>query len=343
MQQENYNYADLGKTTPARRAVEGARERWRELESILNSLDSRALSDIPAATLLRMGDLYFETLSDLGKAQASNEDPQLKRYLNSLVGRAYSQIYRKKGLNLVDILKFFLFQFPQLVRKRIHFIAISFFVFLFSTLIGFLCINNESKLVKLVVPEQMQEAIQRDLKMGKYINSSAQNYKFEISSKILFNNIRVSFMAFAMGIIFGLGTIYILIINGILLGGLASIYHGAGFSIQFWSLILPHGGIELASCFIAGGAGLILGYALINPGPYTRKDWLGKEAADSVKLLAGTIPILILAALVESYITPSNIPIILKYMIAMLLLSGLAAYLGFSKDSHILDRNFIVK
>jgi len=304
--------------------------RWREMESNLGKINSRSLYSIPPADILELGRQYNESLSDLGTVQKLENPVSLPAYLNRLLGKVYLTIYRRPQVQLMEFVWFFLKDFPALVWRRIHFIAVAALVFGFSTMIGYLCISNDSKLVGLIVPKQMQESIKDDISRGRIGRSGSDNLKFVISSQIMFNNIKVSFVAFATGIVFGLGTLYVMIMNGMLLGGLASLYHAGGFSREFWALILPHGGIELGCCFIASGAGLVIGYSIFSQTPYRRRSWMAREAIDAVKLLSGTIPWFVLAALIESYVTPSGIPIGLKYFLSGFFSLGFVAYFSVS-------------
>ncbi len=305
-------------------------QRWRKLERILDELDHNSLRYLPPEYLVELGKLYNETLSDLGEVQAFGDQPELRLYLNNLLGRAYGHIYQKKRIRFREIIDFFIWGFPELVRQRIHFIAGAAVIFLFASLIGFLCITNDSKLISLVVSDSWRAGIENDIKQGKIGAHFPNEYKATISSKIMFNNIKVSFLAFAWGALLGAGTIHVLIINGLLLGGLASIYHAGSLHIEFWSLILPHGVIELISIFICAGAGLMLGYAIINPGPYRRRDWFRHEGLEAVKLVIGCIPLFIIAAIVETYITPAPLGLMIKYVISAVLLAVTVLYLALS-------------
>lgn len=314
---------DRKKKLPANR-----RCRWGKLERILDELDNNSLRYLPPEYLVELGMLYHETLSDLGEVQASSDDPHLKLYLNNLLGRAYGHIYKKQRLTFSDFIGFFTSGFPRLVRRRLHFIVVAALIFMFSGLIGFLCITMESRLVTLVVPKAWRTALEHNLAKGKVGTEVPRHFQAFVSQKIMFNNIRVSFFAFATGFLLGIGTAYILILNGLLLGGLASIFHEAAFAVEFWALILPHGVIELVAIFICSGAGLILGYAIINPGPHRRRDWFRHEGLVAVKLVVGCIPLFIIAALVEAYVTPASIGTGAKYAVSVLLCTGTMAYLG---------------
>src|SRR5699024_10645332 len=114
-----------------------------------------------------------------------------------------------------------------------------------------------------------------------------------MSAEIMTNNIQVAILAFASGITFGLLTIFVLVYNGLIVGALAAVYWQAGVSYEFWAYIVPHGMIELTAIFIAGGAGLLMGYKLFVPGSYSRGYQLKENAKRSVQLFLGTIPLFI--------------------------------------------------
>ena len=117
------------------------------------------------------------------------------------------------------------------------------------------------------------------------------------------NNVQVAFLAFALGITFGIGTIYVIASNAIFIGLLAGGFQAAGEGWRFWSLVLPHGFLELIAICIAGGAGLRMGWALIEPGDRPRGTALGEEARDAVLVILGVIPAFLVAALIEGFVT----------------------------------------
>lgn len=316
------------------------KENWLQLEAILDHLDRQIVGRVEPSRLLELGALYQETLGDLGRARTAG-DERLQRYLNRLIARAYAKIYRKHDDSiLLSGLDFLLKRFPALVLVRQHFILTAFLIFLFSSIIGFLCVSSDSKLIDLVIPASVRSSISADLAQGKIGRDVTGESRVQVSSFIMTNNIQVSFKAFAYGLLFGIGTIYIMIYNGLLLGALASVYHEAGQAVAFWSLILPHGVIELPCCFIAGGAGLILGYALVDPGRHERIDWLAHEGKTAAKLIAGVVPMLVVAALVETWVTPAPLPIVAKYLIAALLLLLTTVYLTWPTLVQSFERSF---
>ena len=153
------------------------------------------------------------------------------------------------------------------------------------------------------------------------------------SSAITTNNLSVSFAAFAGGIFAGLGTVYIMLFNGVLIGTVAVACHRAGLSVPLWSFIAPHGALELPAIFIAGGAGLVLARGLLAPGFLARKDSLAQGAAVAVRLVLGVIPLLIVAGLIKGFVSPAGIPTGMKFTLGASTLVLLAGYVGLTRPA----------
>ena len=141
------------------------------------------------------------------------------------------------------------------------------------------------------------------------------------------NNISVSFLAFALGMTFGLGTTYIMAFNGLLVGTLAALCHMNGLDVAFWSFVLPHGVIELTAIFIAGGGGLLLATALVAPGDLPLKDALIHRGREAGRLICGCVPLLVVAGIIEGFFSPAHIPAVFKFFLAGLLFILLLLYL----------------
>lgn len=303
------------------------RRRWQSLENVLESFDKLAIGGrILPERISELGKLYGEILTDLAFLRSSPEaDLRELRYLETLALRAYARLYDPPSWTFMDCILFFLIDFPRLLRVRFAFILVALLIFASSALVGWLCIDFNSKLVDLVVPKYMQEAVRESARKGDYGDVWNSSWKFDISSRLMFHNIQVAILAFATGALCGVGTFYFMAVNGMLLGGLAAICQQSGVSIEFWSLILPHGIPELLSIMIAGGAGLVMGYAVLAPGRHRRGEWFRRESSDAVRMLVGTVPLFIVAALIETWITPAPWPTAVKYLIAlinMLLIAG---------------------
>ncbi len=129
------------------------------------------------------------------------------------------------------------------------------------------------------------------------------------SSHIMTNNLSVSFVTFAGGIAFGLGTFFYLYVNGMMLGVIGAACHQYGMSILLWSFVAPHGALELPSILIAGGAGFRLGYSMLFPGTLRWKDSVAQGGIEATRLVSGIIPLLVIAGILEGFFSPSHAPV----------------------------------
>jgi uncharacterized membrane protein SpoIIM required for sporulation len=164
----------------------------------------------------------------------------------------------------------------------------------------------------------------------KMWTDSVVSIKPAASSMIMTNNLMVSFAAFAYGITFGLGTFYMMVFNGVLIGVVGVACWMGGMSLPLWSFVAPHGVIELPAIFVAGGAGFRIAQGMLFPGMLSRRDSLAKAGGEAVRLLLGTIPMLIVAGLIEGFISPSpNIPPRWKFTLAAAVATVFSSYLFF--------------
>jgi uncharacterized membrane protein SpoIIM required for sporulation len=141
------------------------------------------------------------------------------------------------------------------------------------------------------------------------------------------NNISVGFTTFAFGITGGLGVIYMMIFNGLLIGVIGMACHLSGMSLPFWSFVAPHGVLELPAIFIAGAAGFRIAQGLLFPGVLPRRDSLARAGSEAVQMLVGTVPILVIAGLIEAFVSPTELAIPLKFTMAGALFVLLNLYL----------------
>jgi len=140
-----------------------------------------------------------------------------------------------------------------------------------------------------------------------------------MSSWIMTNNLTVSFTAFATGIVFGLGTLYVMFFNGLLLGVIGVACQQHGMSMALWSFVAPHGSLELPSIVLAGAAGFRLGRGVLFPGLYRWRDSVAMAGEEASRLVAGVIPLLVIAGVLEGFFSPSAAPVWLKFTVGGLL------------------------
>jgi uncharacterized membrane protein SpoIIM required for sporulation len=230
-------------------------------------------------------------------------------------------MYSVQKNSLKDIPRYFFSTFPKKVRELSPYILTAFGIFLMGAVISILLSLINTDFASYFLPPQMIENINWDM-----TNNNQWNYPL-MSSRIMINNILVSFKAFVWGITLGLGTIFVLFLNGTLLGALTGLIYQWGNPLYFWSLILPHGIIELSAIFISGGAGLMIGRAIFIPGKYTRKHALIAAAKEAALLLPGVVVLLVIAGIIEGFFTPLPLSPIYKLTFAALTALGLFFYI----------------
>jgi uncharacterized membrane protein SpoIIM required for sporulation len=279
---------------------------------------------LDAADIERLGRLYRQTASDLAAARRDFPRDQVVGYLNGLAARAYPLVYRAPGGSWQQIARFFLQDFAARYREAGWFIFASFLLFALPALAGFLVVLADPPLAQHVLPADLTRVVRE----GHLWTDIAPAQRALAASTIATNNIRVSILAFAGGILLGTLTVYILVLNGLLFGallGYTHLYHLDGSLLAFVS---PHGYLELTVVFIAGGAGLEMGWALLHPGLLGRRDALVQAGQKAALLVVGAIPILIVAGLIEGFISPSRLPDGLKLAIGLFTGIGLHAFLS---------------
>jgi uncharacterized membrane protein SpoIIM required for sporulation len=307
-----------------RKFIEPRRPRWEKLETTIQSLERGRLS---ASELLGLTRLYREATADLARLQAfQNEEgleDELKTYLNHLVARAYSQIYRSSPPRMASLWRFLRSGFPATFRETSLWTLFASSIFALGLAYGFITAISDSSFVALIVPPHLLQKVEE----GTVWFDSILAVKPLASSLIMTNNISVSFLAFAMGMTFGLGTLYMMVFNGLMVGTLAGLCYTHGLGVPFWSFVLPHGVIELTAIFIAGGAGFLLGGALLFPGDLPRKDALLNRARQAGRLILGCVPLLIIAGIVEAFFSPLPVHAGFKFGMAGVLFALLLCYL----------------
>ncbi|MGE0786843.1 MAG: stage II sporulation protein M [Sandaracinaceae bacterium] len=304
---------------------------WEELESLLARVEREGIKGLGLERAKRFGKLYRSVSSDLIRARSELVDASVVDYLNDLVARAYAQIYAGKRGEQERVGEFFLLELPRMFRAEWRLIALSAALLLGGGVLGAAAVGLDADALGVLIPEQHQEwtpeeRIHRDAGSGGHSADEAAAF----SNFLFTHNIQVSFLVFAMGITFGVGTVSLLFYNGVPLGALAMQYHQSGQDLFFWAWILPHGIPELTSIFIAGGAGLVIGRGLVLPGRRRRLDALVFEAKRAARLVVGTMPILVVAGLIEGTISQLHepvVPYVAKLVFAGLVGIGLYAWL----------------
>ncbi len=293
---------------------------WTELKNLTESIDKKGIKQLDSKQLKHYLYLFRQSSHQLAYARTHFSGSEVIPYLNSLVANSHNHIYSVKKYDFSEIGSFFSFDLPNNIKKYKNYILAATGVFLLGFILSWLLVAIDSQNATYFMPQQMIENINWDMDTSKQWDYPV------MSSFIMTNNISVAFKAFVFGITLGIGTFYILFFNGAMLGALTGLVYHFGNPVAFWSLILPHGILELTAIFIAGGAGIMLARSILIPGEYSRKHSIIKGAKEAISLMLGVIVFLIIAGIIEGFFTPINIPPIYKLIFAGLTLIMIIAY-----------------
>ncbi|MDR0381468.1 MAG: stage II sporulation protein M [Oscillospiraceae bacterium] len=307
-------------------------DRWQALEACTK----RAQKMEDFTTLVRFDSLYREAAGHLSYAQTHFPLSDTCRYLNTLVTQAHHGLYRHSG-GAERGLRRLMLRGARAVWENGRFVLASVGLFVAFALYGYLVCRLAPQTAAAFLP-------------AEYLNASPSGSGWDgtvMSSTIMVNNIRVSAIAFCAGITFGLGTVYILGVNAMMLGALAAHVTAAGWAVEFWALILPHGVWELFAICLSGAAGLRIGYALLRPGRFRRGDALVAAGRRAVALMGFVCVLLVLAGVVEGFFTPSEATTAAKLIFAGFTGVLLLCYLWAGRPSrdrppHTPDRELII-
>jgi len=308
------------------RFIDERKGAWQRLEDLLRLLDHTRLRRLHREEVRELGRIYRRTASDLAVARAESRDPRLVGYLNSLVIRAHGRIYRAEASEGRRRLRdFFAAEFPRTFRRTWRYTAVAFATYALFAALFFLGTWRDPEITELVgiPPAARQEILESKPRWWQDINRANQVE----ASQIATHNIWVTFYAFAYGALFGLGSLLALAFNGAAHASVVALTFRAGYGHELLTFMAGHGPVELSCIFIAGGAGLLYGTAVLFPGDLPRLDNLRLRGREAVQLVVGCVPLLALAGIIEGFISPAAIPPAMKFTVSATTGVALYAYL----------------
>ena len=267
--------------------------------------------------------LYRQVAADLSVLRQDSTARTYAEHVNQLLARAHHIIYSGRKTNLLTVFRFLRDEYPAIFQSQIGYVLASLLVSVAWGLLGVAITSARPDFMRHFVGPAMIATMERHQMWTESIVSVAP----QMTSRIMTNNLSVSFVTFAGGIVFGLGTFFYLFVNGMMLGVIAAACHQYGMSVLLWSFVAPHGSLELPSIIIAGGAGFRLGHAMLFPGTLRWKESVARGGIEATRLVSGIIPLLIIAGCLEGFFSPSHAPIWLKFTVGGLLFTLLNLWL----------------
>ncbi len=304
--------------------MDSRKDNWNRLDALLRQVEASGVKSLPPTELRDLGLLYRQAAADLSAVRSDRTSRSLEHYLNRLVGRAHNFVYSGRGISAASLWQFFAHGYPRLLRRMSGYVLAATLVSVFAAVVGALMVAVRPQFATMLLPPQLIDSVEHH----KMWTESILTIKPEAASGIMTNNINVCFMTFAWGITAGLGTLYLLFLNGLNIGVVAALCAQHGMALSLWSFVAAHGALELPSIMLAGGAGLRLGAGLLFPGMLRRRDSLAEAGTDAVQLISGTIPLLIVAGTLEAFLSPTHAPMALKFSVCAVLFTALVLWLG---------------
>lgn len=271
---------------------------------------------------------FTSLVDDLGYAKTFYPNSNTVKYLNSLGANLYLSIYSNKKEKSSRIITFWTEELPLILYRHRRRLLFSFIFFTAFVALGIFSAWQDQSFARGILGDQYVDMTEQNIAAGDPFGVYKDSDPLAMFVFIAYNNIKVAFYCFIMGILASVGTLYFLLTNGVMLGVFEHLFFAHGLSLGFQSILVVfvHGTLEISAIVIAGGAGLVLGHSLLFPQTQTRAASLKQGAKDGVKIMVGLIPIFIVAAFFESYVTRhTGMPV----WLSILILGGSLAFILF--------------
>ena len=269
--------------------------KWKEFEELLNK-KQRVQPD-------RLASLFITLTDDLAYARTHYPRSQNTRYLNGLAASVHQEIYRNKKEKSGRFASFWLYELPLVCYEARRQLLHSFIIFVVSAGLGVLSAEHDNTFSRLIMGDAYINMTLENIASGDPMGVYKSMGRLEMFILITFNNIKVSLTTFAFGLLFSVGTGFILFQNGVMLGAFQYFFHQKGLFLTSFLSIWIHGTLEISAIIIAGGAGLVMGNSILFPGTYPRLESFKRGAKKGLKIVIGLIPIFIAAGFLEAFVT----------------------------------------
>jgi uncharacterized membrane protein SpoIIM required for sporulation len=307
--------------------------RWEELQTLVDAAHRRGFRPLGGSGARRLGELYRTVASDLALAQTLGISAATIAHLNRLCVTTHDLVYASTRESPARRTTAFIASgFPALVRQTWRFHALAATVLFGTALVAYLAFRADPALAREAVGSEMYLRAVRAKELAdsstRYIEMPSLSRPF-FSWGLVANNVNVSLMLFATGALAGLGTLLLLAVNGLHIGGAVAVFAEVGVPGSILTFMSAHGPVELGAICIAGGAGLRMGMSLLLPGQKPRARAFRDAATDSVRMLGGTAVMLVVAGLLEAFVSPvTTIPPPVKWSVGAFTLVLLLLYFG---------------
>ena len=300
------------------RFISQNKEKWSESETLLKE---------PVKDPEKLSNLFTQVIDDLSFSRTHYPNRSVRVYLNKIAREYFSIIYshRKEKKNKFKL--FWLEELPQIVIFSRKPLLISLAIFLFAAAVGIFSSIKDPEFTSTILSESYVAMTKENIEKGDPMAVYKQAHQVDMFLGITLNNLMVAFRTYVFGVFLSIGTIAILLYNGIMVGCFQFFFIERGLFVESALSIWLHGTLEISSIILAGGAGLTLGSGLIFPGTYSRLQAFQMSAIRSLKMMLGITPIFVLAAIIESFLTRyTEVPDFIKLFLILLSAAFIIGY-----------------
>ena len=304
--------------------IRARRDAWAKLQSFLDKARKLSLARVPLDVFREGSALYRQAVADLAYSRMCFPGHPVVRELEQLVGHAHSILYQSGRTQSRSWTLFWRETWPMRRARGRPPDPVCHGLILGQVPSWGSCWPCGTPILEnLFVSPPMRAAITQKRLWTESLTKTAPT----ASSGIATNNINVSLLTWGLGLTFGIGTIWLLFFNGVMLGCIAAACLRAGMLVPLAEFVVGHGSLELPAIWISGGAGLLMADAMLFPGRYSRSVELRKKGRQSVQIIVGIVPLLLVAGVIEGFISPSDLPGFVKALLGLSLAIALYSYI----------------
>lgn len=268
-----------------------------------NSTKWKTYETAPTNDPDQLAERFIAITDDLAYAKTFYPKSRTTQYLNGLAANFHQSIYKNKKGKANRLVYFWQFELPLIFKKYQRQILYSFAFFLAFFLIGVVSARYDNSFIRLILGDHYVNMTNENIAKGDPFGVFKSENSFTMFWFIAKNNITVTAVTFLLGITCSVGTVFNLLRNGLMVGCFQYLFIGKGLGMQSVLVIWIHGTLEISTIILAGAAGLVMGNSILFPGTYTRMQSLKKGAIEGLKIMLGIVPIVIVAAIFESFVT----------------------------------------
>lgn len=295
-------------------------DQWEDFQRLVEAMESASPDTNAEVPIEEFPRRYRVLCNHYGLAKARHYSPSLVDRLHGLVLRGHRHLYKRTTRPLSTVVSFIGRDFPRTLRRHLPIFWLAFTLFFLPLVVtGIATYRNPSLIYSLMNENQVEKfesMYTPKTWKTKRTGSGRAETDILMFGFYIYHNISIGFQTFATGMIFGIGSVFMLIYNGTTIGAAAGLLSYPPYSRVFWQFVLGHGALELPAIIISGTAGLLLGLSILRPGNLRRGESLRRQAPVALKLVMGAAAMFVAAAFIEAFWSPLPLPPPVKFTVA---------------------------